>query len=115
MSTKTDIIDAIKAAADAYYTADPETGAPVAVALGTPGAEVEIAGQTFDTGKAWENEPKSIPTQIEGLADYLDTQGLSDVAAVKSKLNELIGAYNQLLADYNNGVVPSTALPVTPI
>lgn len=115
MSTKTDFIAAIAAAADAYYIADPVTGAAVKIALGSASTKVIIAGQKFDSGAAWANEPKSIPTQIEGLADHLDSLGVTEVAAIKAKLNELISAYMQFRADYNNGTVPTSAPDVDPL
>ena len=115
MTTKTDFIAAIVAAADAYYTADPVTGAAVKIALGSSGTKVVIAGQKFDSGAAWADEPKAIPTQIEGLADHLDTLGVTEVAAIKAKVNELIGSYSQLISDYDNGIVPTTAAPVIPL
>ena len=115
MTTKTDFIAAIVAAADAYYTADPETGAAVKIAFGSPGTKVVIAGQKFSSGKAWEDEPKSIPTQIEGLADHLDTLGITETPTIKAKLNELIASYTQLISDYDNGIVPTTAAAVLPL
>lgn len=116
MTTKGDIILAIQAAADAY-AADPgypeDARNAIAIALGTPGSTVVIAGQYLHTGSAWTPEPRTFPTVIEGLADWLTAQG--SIPAVVGKLNELVGAYNQLRADYNNGVVPTTALEVDPL
>jgi hypothetical protein len=115
MTTKTDIISQIQTAADAYYAADPETGAAVEIALGSPGTRVTIGDLKFDSGAAWANEPKSIPTQIEGLAAYLDSLGISGTAAIKAKVNEIVAQYNQLRTDYNAGTVPTTATVLAPI
>ncbi|MDD5542847.1 MAG: hypothetical protein PHX83_06700 [Acidobacteriia bacterium] len=115
MTTKADIIAAVQAAADAYYVADPETGASVKLGIGSTGTVVTIAGQKFDSGAAWGPEPAAIPCQIEGLADYLDTLGITETAAIKAKVNEIVAQYNQLRTDYNAGTVPTTATAVIPI
>jgi hypothetical protein len=49
---------------------------------------------------------------VDGIAAWYDAQG---IPAMKAKLNELIGAYNQLRADYNSGTVPTTAPNVLPL
>jgi len=115
MTTKADIIAAVQAAADAYYVADPVTGASVKLGLGSTGTVVTIAGQKFDSGAAWGPEPAAIPCQVEGLADYLDAAGLGNMTAFHDKINELVAAHGQLVADYNGGIVPTTALPVLPL
>jgi len=109
MSTKTEIIADIQAVADA-------SGADaIRSSLGTPGSYVEIAGSERKTGAGWEPEPKVWSVVVEGLANWLDNAGVGDVGAIKSKLNELIGEYDQLRDDYNNGVVPTTAQEVDPL
>lgn len=119
MTTATDIIDAVQAAADAAYadtlTGTPNSRAAIAVALGTPGATVRIADQPRPTGSAWEPEPKVFGVLVAGLADWLDAAGIGEVATLKTTLNTLIGQYNQLLSDHNSATVPSTAAPVVPI
>lgn len=109
MTTKADIIAAIQAAADASTNA-------IRIPLGTPGTVVpNVTGQLTPTGQAWVPEPKVFPALVEGIADYLDAQGLGQVAAMRAKVNELVGAYQQLKSDYNNGIVPTTAPDVEPL
>lgn len=115
MSTTTEIIAAIQAAADALYfepDGTPNARAAVRVALGTPGDTVQIAGRPNRTGSAWVPEPTVFSTLILGLADWLDDAGTGQIATMRSKINELIGQYNQLLADHNSATVPSTASAV---
>lgn len=108
MTTKAEIIAKIQAAADACGNAQMQIG------LGTPGSVVENAiGERKNTGTAWEPEPKSQALIIEGIAAWLDDAGVG--STLKSKLNELIGAYNQLREDYNAGTVPTTAPEVDPL
>lgn len=110
MTTKAEIIAQIQAAADACGNAQMRIG------LGAPGAVVKNAiGELKNTGSAWEPEPKSQALIIEGIAAWLDGAGVGDVGALKGKLNELIGAYNQLRLDYNAGTVPTTAPAVVPL
>lgn len=116
MTTKTDIIAAVQAAADAAaanpaYSDDARSA--IAIGLGTPGRTVAIAGQRMHTGSAWAPEPCAFATLVEGIANWLDAQG--SVGTIRSTLNTLITQHNQLLADYNNGVHPSTATTVTPL
>jgi len=107
MTTKTDIIDAIKAAADA--TGDNN----IRISLGATGNHLKnTIGETKPTGAAWNPEPKTWPVICEGLANWADSLGIS---GVKDKLNDLIGQYNQLLEDYNNSTVPSSASEVDPL
>jgi len=109
MSTKSEIIIAIQDAADAYFadtTIDETKRKSIALALGTPGQRITIADQTNDSNAALTPEPTVFATLIEGIADWLDTE---DVPEVKSKLNELIIQFNQLLTDHNASVVPSSA------
>jgi len=111
VATKDIIIAQIQIAADA-------TSLPrIRAGLGAPGDHVEIEGQRLRTGIQWEANPNDggpSPTevQVEGIAAHLDSM---DVAAIKAKVNELVGGYMQLKADYNNGVVPTTALDVVPL
>jgi hypothetical protein len=101
MTTKSDLLDAINAAADAYLAGTPadEDDAnrrrSVAIALGTPGQRIEIEGTTSNSNAALSPEPTVFATLVEGLADWLNA--------------ELIAQFNQLLDDYNKGVVPSSA------
>ena len=79
------------------------------ISLGTPGDHVrDVTGEPQPTGGAWEPEPKTWPLVVEGIADWAD-------ATLKAKLNELVGAYNQLRTDYNDGTVPTSAQEVDPL
>ena len=70
MATKDDIIALIQAVADA-------TGVDaMRVSLGAPGNHVEIGGSSRETGAGWSPEPKPFPIVIEGLAQFLDGQGV---------------------------------------
>ena len=110
MTTKADIIAAIQAAVDGTGNNN------LKISLGAPGDHVKNSiGETKPTGAAWQPEPKTWPAIVEGLADWADTQGLGQVGAIKTKLNELIGGYMQLKQDYDNGIVPTTAPDVTPL
>ena len=109
MTTKADLIAAVQAAADAYYVANPKTGAAVKLSIGSTGTVVTIAGQKFNSGSAWANVPGVLDTEVEGLADWLDASGIGGVGTIKSKVNELVLAYVQLRSDYNAGTVPTTA------
>ena len=118
MTTTTEIIAAIQDAADTAYAGTdgtPDTRAAIAIALGTPGATVRIAGQPRPTGSGWTPDPKVFAVLVAGLAAWLDDAGVGEVGALKSTLNTLISQYNQLLADHNSATVPSTATTVTPI
>lgn len=104
MSTQEEIITAIQTAADAAE----DSG--IKIAFGTPGGRaLNIIGQVKPTGQAWLSPPSTWSVIIQGIADWLDA------GVTKSKMNELIGAYNQLREDYNNGIVPTSALEVTPL
>lgn len=111
-------IDSMKAAvqivAATRYSASAEEGGPVMIALGPPGAFVEIASQRLVTGSSW-GEDKTLQVLLQGVADYLDAQGIGSVSGAVGKLNELIAAYNQLRADYNASVAPTTAPAVLPL
>lgn len=110
MATKDDIIAAIQAAADGTGNSN------LQISLGSTGDHVKnIIGETKPTGQAWEPEPKTWSVVAEGLADWADSLGLSDLSAIKSKVNELCNSYNQLLIDYDAGTVPTTAPPVVPL
>jgi hypothetical protein len=116
LTTKSEIIQAVQDAADAYYAdpaVDETAGTAIKLGLGSPGEVLYIENQRLDSGSAWLTEPATFPTLIEGLADWLDAQG--SVGTIKAKLNELISEYNQLRADYNAGTVPTTAADVDPI
>lgn len=105
MATRDDLIAAIQAAADA-------TGVnTIRLGLGAPGDHVkDPTGETRPTGGAWEPEPKTWPVVVDGfVAWYEGPTGL------KAKLNELIGAYMQLKADYDSGTVPTAAPDVLPL
>lgn len=78
MSTKTEIIAAIKGVADA-------TEAPaILMALGTEGDYVEIVEQERPTGAAWVPEPKTWPVVIEGIAAWLDSKGVGGAPGFKA-------------------------------
>lgn len=111
MSTKTEIIALVQAAADTLDTP------PILASMGTPGAYTKFPNleQQKPTGQVWENPASPWQAYSEGLAAWLDSQGITEIGDIKSKLNELIGEYNKLLSDYNNGVVPSSASSVTPL
>jgi len=114
--SKADIIQAIQDAADVYYAntaIDPDARNAIKLAVGSPGQVMVVENQVLNSGSAWLDEPKVFPTFIEGIADWLAAQG--DIGAIKSKVNELIGQYNLLLADHNSGTTPSTAAIVTVI
>jgi len=80
-------------------------------ALGTPDTTVEWEGDEYPCGTAWGESP--FEALVRGIGAWSDDAG--DVSAIKAKLNELIGEFNQLLDDHNNGVIPSTASSVTPL
>ena len=90
MTTKDDIISAIKEAADADGTVK------VRLLLGTEGELIkDDSGRFRSTGEAWTDYPAIYPVLIEGLADYLDTHGsstpsLSSVLAVGNAANAKI-------------------------
>ena len=107
MGTKEDIINEINTVADLQSDT-------IKVALGTPGSVVTIGTEDLDTGQGIVSGA-AFNVLVEGIAEYIDSQGVGDVSTIKSKLNELIGEFNQLLADYNSSTVPSTASTVTTI
>jgi len=108
VATWEDIRDLIRAIADSIDD-------PGAYGLRTPGPDIEIERDIEITpGESW-GSTKALEIYLKGIAQYLDDQDLSQVGTIKAKLNELIGAYNQLRNDYNNGVVPTTAPEVIPL
>lgn len=116
MTTKSEIIAAVQAAADGYFadeTIEETKRKTIALSLGTPGQRITIAGQTSDSNAALSPEPTVFATLIEGIADWLNAGGIGEIATIKAKLNELIQNYNQLLDDYDNTIVPSAAQIVT--
>ncbi len=118
MTTKQDIIQAIQEAADESNPAPPHVkeGEPrLRVALGEPGDVIDLEGDKWETGRGWEPLPTAYDKIIEGLAVVLDDKGIGDVAAIKAKVNELVGGYMQLKTDYNNGTVPTTAPDIAPL
>lgn len=83
------------------------------VALGAPGETVKIGEETLATGRVWrEVDPDVVVTT---LAVLLEEACAELDATLVAKLNELVGAYNQLLADYNDEEVPSAAPEVDPL
>jgi len=98
MSTYSDLVAKIKAAADSSTDV-------VKVAIGSTGNTVTIDDVEMSTGKAWQ-DPSFIAVLQEGLSDWLDDPLIS-------KLNELIGQYNQLRSDYNSMTVPTSANSVS--
>ncbi len=76
MTTKSDIIAAVTAAADAYFVADPETGRAVFLSLGTAGTKLIVAEQPWWSGGAWAQTPGVLETIVEGLAAWLDAHGV---------------------------------------
>ena len=105
MATFDEIKNAIQAIADASNDS-------IRLGLGNPaGAKINFAGQQQTPGQEWDAD-KFTRTIIEGVANWFDDQELN---LLKPKLNDLIAEFNQLLDDYNNGVVPSTATSVTPL
>jgi hypothetical protein len=110
MATKEDIITEIQAVADASGDNN------LRISLGAPGNNVkDTIGKTKPTGQAWEPEPKTWPVVAEGLANWADAQGIAGISDIKDKVNELVGGYMQLKADYDSGVVPTTAPDITPL
>lgn len=107
MALENDAILAINAAAAERYAASATDGAAVMAALGAPGTKVAIADQLLDSGAAL-GADKTLQVLAVGLARAIEPQ-LGQVASIKAKVNELIVAYNALRADYNNGVVPTSA------
>jgi len=81
--------------------------------IGTPPTPPE-PGDTVTPGQEWLAD-KFTRIIIEGLANWLDDNEVPTIPALKTKINEIIENYNQLLDDYNNGVVPSTASTITPL
>lgn len=106
MATFDDMQTAIQAVADGY--ADDVLSS---YALRTPGDLVEILpGVEIEPGSAWGS--KSMEIMLRGLANWVDAEG---IGGFKAKINEIIGEYNQLLSDYNNGIKPSTANTIVPL
>lgn len=118
MTTKQDILDFIHAAADAYYDDDSEDAdkrRAVYLAAGTPGDRLKVEGKWLQSGSAFIEGPKTLDTIIEGIADYLDDQSVSEY---KDKINELVSSLNQFIDDYNETPIPiqpTTATKVDPI
>jgi hypothetical protein len=71
-----------------------------------------VRGSEQFPGGAW-GDDKSIQTMLQGLANWFDDQGVSQIQEIKEKLNELIGEYNQLRIDYDAGTVPTSAKEVS--
>jgi hypothetical protein len=108
MATFDDLRDSIRAVAD-------NRGIPGSVGLRTPSNDtVEYKDQELTVGTAW-GEDKSFEILTQGIADYLDTLGLGEVGTIKTKLNELIGEYNQLREDYLTEGLTTTAAEVDPV
>lgn len=102
MATWEDIQDLIQAIADGRD----DIGA---YSLRTPALPIEIERNIeIRPGDAW-GEFRPFQIFLEGIGQYLDNESL------KGKLNELIAAYNQLRADYNNSTWPSSAPYVDPV
>ncbi len=86
-----------------------------ALGLKTPAPAVEVSHQVeVKPGESW-GATKAFEIYLGGIAQYIDSTGLGELAAIKAKVNELAAAYNQLRTDYNSSVVPTTALPVDPL
>ena len=108
MATWEDIQLLIQAIADARDNV-------AAYSLRTPAPPIKIERNVeIEPGGAW---GEFLPFQIylEGISAYLDDNILSELPGIKSKLNELISAYNQLRSDYNTGTWPSSAPYVNPL
>ena len=86
-----------------------------ALGLKTPGDPIDL-GQNVEIrpGESW-GPTKAFEIYLGGISQYLNSSGISEVAAIKAKVNELVGAYNQLRTDYNDETVPTTAESVDPI
>lgn len=86
-----------------------------AYSLRTPGPPIEIYRNVeIEPGGAWgENLPFQI--YLEGIGSYLENNMVDEITDIKSKLNELITAYNQLRIDYNSSTWPSSAPYVNPL
>jgi len=56
------------------------------------------------SGYAWGTD-KGMDAILEAIVDAHNNDGI----ALKDKVNELVDQYNQLLTDYNNSTIPSTA------
>jgi dihydroorotate dehydrogenase len=81
----------------------------------TPGDPIEVVRGSVQTpGVAW-GDNKQTQVMLQGLADWFDDQGVSEIQEIKDKLNELIGEYNQFRTDYNAGTVPTNADEVLPL
>lgn len=108
-----DIIAIVQASVD-------KTGIPeLMAAFGTPGSKVTItfgSGDSktevkVDTGSAWSPTPTAFTELLQGFGFYFDK--ITYLPQITPKLNELIGEYNKLRSDYNNGVVPTSAKAVS--
>jgi len=115
VTTRSELILAVQAVADNYYAADPAIGATAMIALGTPGTVVDVDGQKLNSGMAWAREMATFPVVLAGLADWLDGAGIGEVASIKGKVNDLCASLNQLIADYNASIKPTTAQSVPPL
>ena len=101
----------------AYIDALPVTDAQKAAlqaAAGAPGGTVELPGkEKRTTGSIWAVDGDGNPVVLLGVLVAMSGQELD--ATVIAKVNELIGAYNQLRTDYNAGTVPTSAAAVAVI
>lgn len=109
MATYDDMKAALQSYANGLSIGDPF---PSGMVTWGSGADITWDGDDYEVGAAWASG-SSFDTLIHGVADWADSVGAGDVT--KAKVNEIIASHNQLLSDYDNGVVPTTAVPVVPI
>ena len=108
MATWEDIKALIQARADAIDN-------PGAYGLRTPGDPIEVnRNQQVTPGGSW-GETAAFEIYLKGIAEWLDDSGISELAAIKAKLNELISSYAQFKSDYDALIVPTTAADVDPV
>jgi hypothetical protein len=108
MTTKSEIILKIQIAADEEVGGVKHGAVAIRAAIGATGEYVEVNQEKKPTGSAW-IPPAVFDKFVEGFAAYLDAQGVSQVGTIKTKVNELITQYNQLLSDHNANIRPSSA------
>lgn len=82
-------------------------GGAVRVALGSPGHTVELFGELRDTGTAW-GAGRTLDAFLLGIGAALDD-------TYRTRINNLIAAYNQLRLDYNSATVPTSAPEIPPL
>jgi len=88
---------------------------PGVYGMRTPGPDIEIRRDILVTpGGSW-GSTKAFQLFLEGLGEWLDDAGVSNVSTIYAKLDELIDAYNQLRSDYNSSTVPTSAPSVAPL